>query len=892
MSAPQRIGGYPIERELGRGGMGIVYLGRDTKLGRAVAIKVLPEAFAADPERLARFDREAKLLASLHHPHIAGIYGLEESDGRRFLALEFVEGPTLAERLEGRPLPIDESLDIARQIAAALEAAHESGVIHRDLKPGNIKLTPAGDVKVLDFGPAKGAGSVESSRDLSQSPTRTYSPTGVGVILGTAAYMSPEQARGKVVDRRTDIWSFGCVLYEMFTGRRLFAGETVSDTIAKILEREPDWNAVPAAVPEKIRDLLRRCLEKDARKRLRDIGDARIELEDTLHARTSKSRIAAAEAAAGRRGADPRALFVAYGVALLAVAAAGFAFVRPMFDPDHPGAIRLTVTEPPGAQMNGDAVDCALSPDGKTLVFVASDSAGTVHLWTRSLGSLSAKPLAGTENASKPFWSPDSRWVGFFANDKLKKARLTGGAEVVCDAPNGRGATWSAQGTIVFAPAGEGPLFAVSAAGGDPRQVTTMDSTRHETAHRFPWFLPDGKHFVYLALPGGARGLDVLVGSTDGGPSRKLMSANSAPTYCEPGYLLFQRDFNLMAQRFDAGSLRLIGDPVTLPDVPAPSNSTGGRAATVSGKGVLAYMNGTFSNSRLAWFDRAGRDVGTVPIASAQYFIPLLSPDERTISVARGTSPNESDIWLVDLSRGVGTRFTYGPKNNSIGLWSHDGSRIAFESDRNGPWDIFVRATNGAQPESSLVSGRSQFKHPASWSPDDRLLAYYQMDAKTGFDIWLAPTDGSGPPRPYLQTPFQDQFPQFSPDGRWMMYVSDESGRNEVYVQSFPTPTRKYQVTTTGCNVALWRHDGKEIFGIGLDGQTILSIDVVESGSTFRTGISRTLFRGPPNVTGFSPTRDGQRFLMAVQEGQAATSSITVAFDWISDLAAQTAERR
>jgi len=891
MSAPERIGSYPIERELGRGGMGIVYLGRDPRLGRPVAIKVLPDAFAQDPERLSRFEREAKLLASLNHPNIAGIFGLEESENRRFLALEYVEGPTLAERLEGRPLPIDESLDIARQIAAALEAAHESGVIHRDLKPGNIKLTPAGDVKVLDFGLAKGAGSVESSPDLSQSPTMTYSPTGVGVILGTAAYMSPEQARGKVVDRRTDIWSFGCVLYEMFTGRRLFAGETVSDTIAKILEREPDWNAVPSAVPEKIRELLRRCLEKDARKRLRDIGDARIELEDTLHARTSKSRIAAAEVAAARRGANPRALFVAYGVALLAVAAAGFAFVRPMFDADHPDAVRLTVTEPPGVSMNGDAIDCALSPDGRTLVFVGSDSAGTVHLWARMLGSLSARPIPGTENASKPFWSPDSRWVGFFADSKMKKARLGGGAEVICDAPNGRGGTWSTKGTIVFAPAGEGPLFAVSASGGDPRQVTTLDSTGHATAHRFPWFLPDGKHFLYIVLPGGARGFDVMAASIDGGAARKLLSANSAPTYCEPGYLLFQRDFNLVAQRFDAGSLRMIGDPVTLPDTPGPSTSTGARAATVSTQGVLAYMNGSANNSRLAWFDRAGREVGTVPIAPAQYFVPILSPDGRTVSVSRGTSSTEADIWLVDLTRGVGTRFTYGPKNNSLGIWSRDGNRIAFESDRNGRFDTFVKGTSGAQPETALITGRSQFKHPSDWSPDDHLLAYYQMDAKTGFDIWLAPTDGSGPPRPYLQTPFQDQFPQFSPDGRWIMYISDESGRNEIYVQSFPTPARKYQVTTSGCQVAIWRPDGKEIFGIGLDGQTILSIDVLESGAAFRTGPSRTLFRGPINLTGFS-TRDGQRFLMAVPEGQAATSSITVAFDWISDLAAQSAERR
>jgi hypothetical protein len=434
-------------------------------------------------------------------------------------------------------------------------------------------------------------------------------------------------------------------------------------------------------------------------------------------------------------------------------------------------------------------------------------------------------------------------------------------------------------------------LFAVGASGGEPRQVTTLDSTRHDTAHRFPCFLPDGQHFLYVVLPGGARGHQVMVGSLDGGRDRPILDADSAPVYAEPGYLLFVRDRNLVAQRFDPGSMSLKGDPVALPDTPAGSQTAGLRAATVSTGGALAYMNGSVTNSHLTWFDRSGRAVGTVPIPAAQYQLPFLSPDQGMAAVDRAAGPNESDVWLVDLSRGVSTRFTYGPRLNSLGIWSRDGSRIAFESNRNGPFDIYVKSTSGAHPETALVVGRSQFKHPSDWSPDGRLLAYYQMDPVTGFDIWLAPTDGSGPPRPYLQTPFQDQFPNFSPDGRWMLYGSDESGRPEAYVQSFPTPGRKYQVTTGGCIVAFWRGDGREIILLGLDAQSIQAAPVLESGATFRTGAPQLLFRAPPNVTGLDVTRDGQRFLLAVPEGRTAAASITVVLNWRADLAAHAGGR-
>jgi Tol biopolymer transport system component len=523
------------------------------------------------------------------------------------------------------------------------------------------------------------------------------------------------------------------------------------------------------------------------------------------------------------------------------------------------------------------------------IVFVAADSAGTAQLWLRSLESLGARPIPGTDNPTKPFWSPDSRWIGFFAEGKLKKARPQGGVETVCDAINGRGGTWSSKGVIVFTPSGEGPVYAVSAAGGEPRQVTTLDSTLHQSAHRFPCFLPDARHFLYAVLPAGARGFQVMIGSIDGGKDRPILTADGAAVYAAPGYLVFQRDRNLVAQHFDARSMRLEGDAVTLPDTPAPTQSTGGYTATVSANGALAYVNGAVTNSRLVWYDRSGRTVGVVGIPAGQYQLPNLSPDGRSVIVDRSTSPNETDLLMVDLARGIGTRFTYGPRSNSWGQWSPDGSRIVFESNRNGPFDLYVKASNGALPETPLLEGRSQFKHPFSWSPDGRLVAFYELERETRFDIWLVPADGSGPPTPYLRTPFQEQFPVISPDGRWMLYISDESGRSEAYVQSFPTPGHKYQVTTGGCLYGLWRGDGKEIILVGTDTQSVLSADVLESSPEFRAGAPRLLFRLPPNVGGMTVTRDGQRFLMPIPEGKTVTQSITVALNWSSALAAHPA---
>ncbi|MEJ2207240.1 MAG: protein kinase, partial [Gemmatimonadota bacterium] len=660
----ERIGSYPIEREIGRGGMGVVYLGRDTRLDRPVAIKVLPEAFASDPERLARFEREARLVASLNHPNIAGIYGLEEDGGHRFLALEYVEGETVAERITRGPLPLDETLDLCRQVAAALEAAHEGGVVHRDLKPANIKITPAGDVKVLDFGLAKsGSGAASnSSIDISHSPTMSLAVTGAGVILGTAAYMSPEQARGKAVDKRADIWSFGCLLYECLTGRQAFAGETVSDMIARILQGEPEWNALPAQTPERIRGMLRRCLEKDSRRRRRDIGDARMEIEDVQAVRVSSSSVAASGAA--KTGSRRMFEWVRLAVVALLAAALTWFVPRALRESVKLEPTRFEIPQPDGFHLNTDGGSVKLSPDGRSLAFVARDSTGSRQIWLRPLESTLARPLPGTDGVWFAFfWSPDSRHLAFVGNDKkLKKIAVGGGdAEVVCAVKAWRGGTWSRDGVMLIAPTSNGPIYRVPATGGEPQPVTTLDSTRAETAHRFPQFLPDGRHFLFSALPARDGKFDIYVGSLDSPERKLLLSAGTGVTWAPPGHLLYARDGKLIAQGFDAKALELRGDPVSLGDAVTGTNGTGGPIASASRSGAVAHATDQPTNQRLAWVDLSGREISSIPVEPGPYSLGSLSPDDRRVALVRTESAGASGLWIADLERGVVTRFTDEP---------------------------------------------------------------------------------------------------------------------------------------------------------------------------------------------------------------------------------------
>jgi len=806
VSPPSAVGPYKVEREIGRGGMGVVYLGRDPRLGREVAIKMLPELFSRDPERVQRFEREARMLASLTHPNVAGIYGLEEQDGQRYLVLEYVPGETLAERIERGPLPVDDAADLCRQIAAALEAAHESGIIHRDLKPGNVKITPTGEVKVLDFGLAKGAAasSSASAGDLSQSPTMTRDATGSGVILGTAAYMSPEQARGKLLDRRTDIWSFGCVLYECLTGRRTFEGETASDLIALILQGSPDWKALPEDTPPRVRALLERCLEKDAKKRLRDIGEARVALE-APHESISGVGWPAPSAVPEVR--QRRIAWWALTGALAAASAVlgGLLLARPVTRPE---VTRLSVMPPAGQAVNADPVYASLSPDGRTLAFVCTRPNQSRSLWIRSLDDATPHELEGTDGAQLSTWSPDGRSIAFTTQDKLMRLDLRGGApRVLADvSAGGRGVSWGSRGTIVFAPGGEGPLFAVDAGGGPVRQVTTLDSS--ETAHRFPDFLPDGIHFIYAALPGRGQGLDCYVGSTKGGTRERLIRCDGAPRFAEPRWLVYTNEGRVLARRFDPARRKLEGPVMALVDQPGGTNFMGAPLLLVSRRGALAYQAGNLVNTEVVVLDRSGHRVTTIPVPEGRYQQLIASPDGTQLAAVQQTSTG-SDLWVFQLERRGVRRLTSGTGTPSYLTWSPDGSQLAYSTDIQGRREIVLQSVSSGETK-VLKTPVSNFKYVTSWSPDGRYLIGHMLSDKTGWDIWVFPVEG-GEARRYVGTPFDERNARFSPDGKWVSYSSNESGRYEVYVQSFPVPGTRYLVSPNGATEAWWSRDGRHL---------------------------------------------------------------------------------
>jgi Tol biopolymer transport system component len=791
------------------------------------------------------------VLASLNHPNIAAIYGVEE----RALVMELVEGETLA-----GPLAEEMALDYARQIAGALEYAHEKGVVHRDLKPANVKVTPAGVVKLLDFGLAK-AVEEERTGNPETSPTLTLRETQLGVILGTAAYMAPEQARGKTVDKRADIWAFGVVLWEMLTGKRLFEGETVSDTLAQVLTKEPDWERAPA----RVRRLLRACLEKDPKKRLQAIGDSMLLLEETTQAESLRhqSRVPWIAAAC---------------VATIAAMAMGFLYFRQ--PSERPRVLKMSVLPPEKVALPANSVP-AVSPDGRQLAFAGTldDKAG---LWVRDLSSLEARLLPGTEGASLPFWSPDSRFLGFFANGKLKKTEAAGGpALTLCDAANGRGGTWNQNDVIVFAPAVLAALFRVPAAGGTPIAVTTINE--QEPAHRFPWFLPDGRHFLYTAYGEGREKDMVFVADLESKSRRALIPATSNVVYAAPGYLLFLRELTLMAQPFDAGKLQTTGDAVPI------AEQVGYLALDIRGlfsssqNGVLAYGSPAVSgNSQLTWFNRSGQPTGTVGAPAADSW-PAISADGSSVALTRrDPQTGLSDIWLYDLVRGTNSRFTFNTLDNQFPLWSPDNSHIAFYSTPGGNGTVYQRAASGA--------GRNEVLHkstpniagpPTDWSRDGRYLIETVNDPRTNYDIWVLRLFGDKRPFPYLQTSASERYGKLSPNGQWLAYESDETKRNEIYVQTFPTPGGKWQVSVNSGEYPVWSRDGRELFYIGADGK-MMAVEV-KRGSQFEAGVPTPLFQTHLAGVGYDVSKDG-RFLIPTAVEQNATVPITVVVNWTAGL--------
>jgi len=891
---------FRITAKLGEGGMGQVYRAEDSKLGREVAIKVLPDAVVQDPERLARFEREAKMLAALNHPNIAAIYGLEEADGKPFLVLELVEGDTLAERIAKGPIELEGALKVAQQIALALEAAHDQGIVHRDLKPANVKLTPNGKVKVLDFGLAKAWEPTAASGSgplLTASPTLSHQMTEAGVLLGTAGYMSPEQARGHPVDKRSDIWAFGCVLLEMLTGRRTFGGDTVTDVIAAVVAREPEWDALPSDTPESLVRLLRRCVEKDAEKRLRDIGDVRLEIEEILEAPSPEESAAriAAEQAMEVDATTAKAGRLWMGVALVAtVAAATFGALYWRAASAESDIVRASIPAPPGTEFNLDTDypgPLAVSPDGKSVAFSAVDESGKILLWVRDLEDLTAQPMAGTDNARYPFWSPDSREIAFFDLTKLKKIEATGGPALsLCDAPNGKGGTWNRQGLIVFSPNSTATLFSVPEAGGEPTQVTEFDVEKGDNSHRHPRFLPDGEHFLYVARTsfGGVQDKTrLMVGSLEG-ESKELMPTVSNVEYAK-GHLLYVFERTLMARPFDADKLEFVGSGYPLAEGVYFDPGAFLGVFSASEAGLLAYQTGEISgvsqDSFLEWRDREGDVLETIGQPDS-YAEVVLSPDDRQAIIGLiDVETGNRDLWLLDLERQIKSRFTFADGNDWIPVWSPDGTRVAYTSDQKGASDLYVQSVVGGGDAEVLLDDE-KLNFPMSWSQDSRYLLYEAWVA-SGPDIYALDLEDGGDPIPIVISDFFDRFPFISPDGRWLAFASDESGQMEVYVTAFPKPARKWQVSIDGGLRPRWSTSGTQIYY--QNDKDLMAAPVDASGEVVRVGEVTKVLEFSPANDGYSyaVSADGERFL-TIKSGEKgereALDPMTIVLNWQSDL--------
>jgi eukaryotic-like serine/threonine-protein kinase len=907
LSPGTRLGHYEVMSAIGAGGMGEVYRARDTKLDRFVAIKILPQIFSADPERIARFEREAKTLAALNHPNIASIHGTQESaSGVHALVMEMVEGPTLADRIARGSIPLGEALAIALQIATALNSAHQAGIIHRDIKPANIKVRDDGTVKMLDFGLAKLVeASPEASHvpaNLSHSPTIT-SPanmTVAGVVLGTAAYMSPEQSKGQAVDKRTDIWAFGCVLYEMLTARRAFEGRDVHDVLASVLKTEPDWGALPSRTPPALRSLLRGCLDKDASVRIGDTSTLLFLIRDA-------SAVAATSVAPASRKISRlawlRLAATAAGIALVLALAAWFGARYLAPEAPAPTTSRFLVDVPPASLITWSlsVPFPSVSPDGRYLLYwmASAPPSNVPQLWLRPISAVTSQPLPGTEGAlAYSFWSPDSRFIGFFTGDGwLKKIATSGGPATTISEAGQRGGTWNQDDVILFQH--QGTLRRVSAAGGASTVIRMPDQTRGDVALGWPAFLPDGRHFLYVAGSGEAGRSEVRVGALDqdAGADRALMTGSSRVLYAPPNQLLFVNQGTLMAQPFDPRALSLDGAAVSVAESVAYDTASvnlssmwGAAAFGVSTTGTLVYRNSTTSlqAGELTWFDRAGKQLEATKLTGQR---PLLSFDDDRVIFERPSAAG-TDLWTLDVRRGTTSRFTFDPANDQYSAFSRDNQQVVFASFRDGGWGVYAKPATGVGAEQLLLRVPDATNlGVADWSPDGQFLLYNVLSSKTKtWDVWMLPLTGDRKPQPVLAEPYTEFRSRLSPDGRWMLYTSNETGRDEVYVQPFPPSGGKWQLSVDGGSFGYWRRDGREIvFHGGLDGR-VMALDV-RLDKTFEAGIPRVLFELPSNFSALpignsrlTMTGDAQRFLLAIAQPRADYANLQVVLNWQEEL--------
>ncbi len=854
--------------------MGEVYRARDTRLERDVAVKVLPPHLSSSEEMRQRFEREAKAISQLSHPHICALYDVGSHDGTEYLVMEYLEGETLATRLAKGPLGLNQTLSSGVEIADALDKAHRQGIVHRDLKPGNVMLTKGG-VKLLDFGLAKAMAPLTPQSGLTSLPTMAtpQNLTQQGTILGTFQYMAPEQLEGSEADARSDIFALGAVLYEMATGQKAFQGKSQASLIGSILKDEPPAvSSLAPMTPPALDRVIKTCLAKDAENRFQTAHDVKLQLQWIAEGGSQAG--VPAPVVARRKNREKLAWAVA-GAAVLAALALGVGFVSRAPAPRR--NVRFEIATPEGIT----TIDAPrISPDGRYLAFNATDSTGKSRIWVRALNALSAQPLAGTDGTGRAFWSPDSRFLGFFAEGKLKKIEISGApAQKICDAPTGADGSWSQEGVILFDGRANDPIYRVSAAGGTPVVAVKPEASRKEGTVGWPEFLPDGRHFLYMATGQKPEDNTYRLGSLDSTESKAVAPAQTLVTYAPPGHLLFVRDKTLVAQPFDAKAGKTTGEPVPLAEH-IGTDAVGLARFSVSREGTLAYRTGE-SGDRLLWVDRSGREGETVG-DPGELHNPAFSPggDRVAFDLADPRS-GKADIWVRDLKRGVSSRFTFGKGDTFSPLWSPDGRVIVFTQDQ----DLFEKPADG-QGEEKLLLKSEELKLACDWSRDGRYIAFMSRGKETRWDVWVLPTFGDRKPIPFLKTQFGELVPAFSPDGRLLAYQSNESGRPEVYVQNFPGPGGKWQISTSGGLEPRWRADGKELIYRAPD-QKLMAVEI-QAASGLTAGVPQALFTGRFETgiarNRYVPTADGRRFLTVAPLGRESMTPTTVVLNWFAEL--------